>query len=133
MSRLWLVIAGVALTAAPTLSYASGQAAWPSVEAKAGVAVEGRIEEAHFVFQPIPQYPPAAVNAGLQGRAHLLVRVNKDGSVQDLKVVSGEPTLVKAALEAVSRWHYKPILVAGKPVEVSGEIYITFRLLKRHR
>jgi TonB family protein len=51
-------------------------------------------------------YPPAAKKAGIQGNVRLRVTINKDGSVGDIEVLSGDPQLVKAALEAVPQWRY---------------------------
>jgi TonB family protein len=64
------------------------------------------------VIQPITQtpvvYPLAAKKAGIHGKVRLRVSINKDGSVMDVKVLSGEPQLVKASLEAVQQWRYAP-------------------------
>ncbi len=55
-----------------------------------------------------PVYPMAAKKAGIQGIVKLGVTVAKDGSVSNLKVVSGPTELVEAALEAVKQWRYTP-------------------------
>ena len=44
--------------------------------------------------------------------------ISKDGTIQDLEVISGHPLLVPAALEAVKQWVYQPTLLNGEPVEV---------------
>ena len=44
--------------------------------------------------------------------------IAKDGTIQNLKVISGHPLLVPAALEAVKQWVYQPTLLNGEPVEV---------------
>jgi protein TonB len=45
-----------------------------------------------------------------------------------LKVLSGHPLLVKAALDAVKQWRYQPTLLNGDPVEVVTEIDVNFTL-----
>jgi TonB family protein len=60
------------------------------------------------VKQVPPVYPAAAKQAGIQGIVRLRVTINKDGSVQDIVVLSGPPQLVKPALEAVQYWRYAP-------------------------
>lgn len=60
------------------------------------------------VTQVRPVYPPAAKAAGIQGNVRLRITINKDGSVMDINVLSGDPQLVKAALEAVPQWRYAP-------------------------
>ncbi len=53
---------------------------------------------------------------------------SRDGTIQDLKLISGHPLLVKAAEEAVARWRYQPTLLNGEPVEVTTEIDVDFIL-----
>jgi TonB family protein len=55
-----------------------------------------------------PVYPPLAKTANVQGKVTLRITVDKDGSVSDIKVLSGYPLLVKAALDAVPHWRYAP-------------------------
>ena len=61
-----------------------------------------------------------------------MVRLNaiigKDGTIQNLKVISGHPLLVPAAMEAVKQWVYKPTLLNGEPVEVVTSIDVNFTL-----
>jgi len=54
--------------------------------------------------------------------------IGKDGSIQNLKVVSGHPMLTSAALEAVRNWKYKPYYLNGEPVEVETSITVNFTL-----
>lgn len=59
--------------------------------------------------EPAPiVYPPEAQEAGIEGKVRLRVTINKDGSVQDIRVLSGPPELVKASIESVSKWLYSP-------------------------
>jgi protein TonB len=64
----------------------------------------------------------------LQGAVVLSVIIGQDGSMQEIKVVSGHPMLAPAAMEAVRQWQYKPTLLNGQPVEVSTEVTINFTL-----
>jgi protein TonB len=66
--------------------------------------------------------------ASIQGAVKLDAIINKDGTIQDLKVISGHPLLVKAALDAVRQWRYQPTLLNGKHVEVATEIDVNFSL-----
>ena len=63
-------------------------------------------------IQPVtrvhPVYPLEAKKAGLEGIVRLRTTINKDGSVMDIRVLSGPPQLVKAALDAVQQWRYAP-------------------------
>ena len=55
-----------------------------------------------------PSYPPLAKQARIQGTVVLQAVIGKDGSIQHLKAVSGHPMLIQSAIDAVSRWKYKP-------------------------
>jgi len=92
------------------------------------IRVGGQVESAKLIFRPTPEYPQLAKMARIQGTVRLEAIISKDGTIQDLKVVSGHPLLVKAALEAVQRWRYQPTLLNGEPVEVVTEVDVNFTL-----
>jgi protein TonB len=54
--------------------------------------------------------------------------INKEGAIAELKVVSGHPLLIQAALEAVKQWRYQPTMLNGVPVEVITTIDVNFTL-----
>ncbi len=58
----------------------------------------------------------------------LQAEISKDGSIQNLHVISGHPMLVPNAIEAVKRWKYKPYILNGEPVEVETTITVNFTL-----
>jgi TonB family protein len=88
-----------------------------------------RVAEApRLLFHPQPEYPPLAKMARIQGIVRLDAGIGQDGTVQDLRVISGHALLVRAALEAVQRWRYQPILLNGEPLEVATEIDVNFTL-----
>jgi hypothetical protein len=62
------------------------------------------------------------------GNVRLHALISKEGTIQDLKVVSGHPLLVPCALEAVKQWAYQPTLLNGEPVEVETDIDVNFTL-----
>lgn len=66
-----------------------------------------------------PQYPRLAAKMRVEGRVKLNATVEPDGTVSDVKVVSGTPLLAGAASQAVKEWKYEP--ANGKstqPIEV---------------
>jgi protein TonB len=117
------VIGGVLSTASAPPPPPPPKAATPK-----RIRVGGQVESARLIFQPKPEYPQLAKMARIQGVVRLEAIISKDGTIQDLKVVSGHPLLVKAALEAVQRWRYQPTLLNGEPVEVITEIDVNFTL-----
>jgi protein TonB len=64
----------------------------------------------------------------IQGLVVLQATIGKDGSVENLHVISGHPLLAPAAIRAVQQWRYKPYYLNGEPVEVETYINVNFTL-----
>jgi periplasmic protein TonB len=58
----------------------------------------------------------------------LQVKIDKQGDVYDVKLISGHPQLAPAAIDAVKQWKYKPYLLNGYPVDVETQITVNFTL-----
>ena len=54
-----------------------------------------------------PVYPAIAVKMRVEGTVKLDATIDPDGSVSDVKVVSGHQLLVQAAIDAVKKWRYE--------------------------
>ncbi len=91
------------------------------------VDISGGIVGATFERGNAPEYPVAAKAAGIKGTVVLEAKISKNGSVTDLKVVSGPPELQQAAMDAVRTWKYKPYLLNGEPVEVRTRVNVVFQ------
>jgi TonB family protein len=92
------------------------------------IRVGGNVQAANLVSRVDPVYPPLAKQAQIQGTVSLSAVIGKDGHVQDIRVISGHPLLVQAALDAVKEWVYRTTSPNGEPVEVSTTIEINFAL-----
>ncbi len=88
----------------------------------------GRVQEALILRRVMPVYPVLARQARISGVVRLEGIIGRDGTVQQLRVISGHPLLVKAALEAVRQWLYRPTLLNDDPVEVISPIDVNFHL-----
>jgi TonB family protein len=75
-----------------------------------------------------PVYPPDAKAARVQGTVVIEATINKEGRIENLRVVSGPEMLRQTSLDAVKGWVYKPYLLNGSPVEVLTKINIIFTL-----
>jgi len=75
-----------------------------------------------------PNYPPLARQARIQGSVVLQAEISKNGTIENLKVISGHPMLAPAALDAVKQWRYKPYVLNGEPVEVETQVTVNFTL-----
>jgi protein TonB len=92
------------------------------------IRVGGNMQQAKLVSQVRPVYPADAKAQRIQGSVKLEAVIGKDGKVENLKVLSGDPLLAPAALEAVRQWQYQTTLLNGNPVEVVTQIDVNFTL-----
>jgi len=75
-----------------------------------------------------PRYPTQALQMRIQGPVQLQATISKTGDIENLKVVSGDAVLGRAAVEAVRQWKYKPYYLNGDPVQIETQILVNFRL-----
>ena len=77
-----------------------------------------------------PQYPYQAARRGIEGWVKVAFRVTAKGTVEDVRVLESEPPGVfdQAALDAVSRWRFKPRRVGGRAVAGEAEQVVEFKL-----
>jgi periplasmic protein TonB len=75
-----------------------------------------------------PTYPPLARNARIEGSVVLTATISKAGTIENLRVLSGHPLLVSAAIDAVRQWRYRSYILNNEPVEVETQITVNFRL-----
>jgi TonB family protein len=93
------------------------------------IEVSGAVAQGSLIKRVTPRYPQEAKDARLEGKVVLEALIGIDGRIHDLRVVEGpDPSLVGAAMEAVSQWEYKPYLLNGNPVEVTTTINVFFHL-----
>lgn len=92
------------------------------------IRVGGNMQSAKLITRILPVYPPSAKQDGIQGKVRLNVSINKDGTVQDVELVSGPPELVDVAMDAVRQWIYQPTLLNGVPVGVLTVVDVNFTL-----
>jgi periplasmic protein TonB len=88
----------------------------------------GSVQAALLINRVQPVYPPLARQTRISGTVRLHAIISKSGSVESLEVLSGHPLLVRAAMDAVQQWKYKPTLLNGEPVEVDTTIDVIFSL-----
>ena len=92
------------------------------------VSMTSTILTAKIIRKVTPLYPPLAKAARVSGTVRLMGIIAKDGSIQQLRVLSGPPLLIKAAVDAVQQWLYSPTVLNGRPVEVIAPIDVVFTL-----
>jgi periplasmic protein TonB len=95
---------------------------------KEPLRVGGNVQAANLLKKATPTYPALAKSARIQGTVRFTAIIGKDGTIQNLTLVSGHPMLVQSATDAVKQWVYKPTLLNGEPVEVITQIDVNFTL-----
>jgi TonB family protein len=91
------------------------------------IRVSANVEEAKLIQKVNPTYPDEAKAAHTKGTVILHVIVATDGTPKEVQLVSGDPVLGKAAVDAVRQWRYEPNFLNGDPIEVDTTISIEFR------
>jgi protein TonB len=86
------------------------------------------VTEGNLLNKMTPLYPEIARRARIQGVVILQAVISKQGTIENLRVVSGHPMLTQSALDAVRQWRYRPYLLNGEPVEVETQITVNFNL-----
>jgi TonB family protein len=77
---------------------------------------------------PKPKYPQEAVAARVAGQVVVLVTVDESGKVISANARKGPDLLRKAAEDAAYKARFKPLVMSGVPVKVTGAINYDFVL-----
>ena len=106
----------------------------PTVAQTADIGGPGGMNIAEGDYLPIvrvaPVYPARALSRGLEGHVDLSFTVTTAGTVRDPVILFSTSSLFeRAATRAVLKFKYKPRVVDGVPVDVSGvKTRITFQI-----
>jgi periplasmic protein TonB len=91
-----------------------------------GVPISQGITGGVLMHKVQPVYPPEARRMHVQGSVVIDATVTPQGQVDELKLVSGDPLLAQAAMDAVRRWRYTPYSLNGQPIAKETRITISF-------
>jgi TonB family protein len=104
----------------------------PTGESQPGISRRVRLPEkisSGLLIRAIPPaYPVLARQAHVQGNVVLSADISKEGVVETLTVISGNPLLIQAALNAAKQWRFKPYVLNGEAVAVNTQIVVGFTL-----
>jgi protein TonB len=92
----------------------------------ASKAAEAVIVEPKPISRPAPAMPALALQRGISGTVKLEALVNRDGTISEIKVLSGDPILAAAAKVAVSKWRFEPGTLNGRPISMKVPIGVVF-------
>jgi TonB family protein len=107
----------------------------PQVGTSQTKITHAKIIQPKLVKEVDPIYPPEAATRNAVGTVRVYYVIGGDGLVYNAHAISGEglsedPSLRKAAEEAVLQWRYEPGTFDGKPFQTTVTPDITFRPTK---
>ncbi len=107
----------------PKSDHISGRGSRGWVGAGSGAAAAAQPHpERRIISKIAPTYPELARRMHLQGAVKLEVGVKADGGVKSTRALGGNPVLVQAAADAVSKWKFE--VSSGETVEI---VQLTFQ------
>ena len=86
------------------------------------------VSQGLLVKRVAPTYPMTAKQMHLQGSVQIQANISKDGNITDVKLLSGDAVLGRAAMDAVRQWKYKPYVLNGEPIEIQTQVTVIFKL-----
>lgn len=92
------------------------------------VRVGGKVQPPVLIGKVNPPYPSLAKASRIQGTVRLEAVISASGTIMNLRLVSGHPLLIDAAMNAVRQWRYQPPRLNDEPVEVATTIDVNFTL-----
>ncbi len=97
------------------------------------IITHAKIVQPRLVKKVNPIYPPEAAARNIVGTVRVHYVIGGDGIVYNAHSISGEglsgdPSLRKAAEDAVRQWRYLPLTIDGKPAEMDFHADVVFAL-----
>ncbi len=112
-----------------TSAGSSAPASAPNAMVNAGDRVQlSPLTAQNVTLSVPPDYPLLARQMKVQGAVSLQALISREGTIQELQILSGPAILAAAAREAVKQWHFKPYIVNGQAVETQARILVNFTI-----
>ncbi len=78
--------------------------------------------------RPAPDYPAMAKQLHLEGEVKVQAHISETGAVEDVKPLTGNAVLAGAAVTAMRRWKFTPVVTDGKARKAITEMSFSFKL-----
>jgi protein TonB len=108
--------------------FGNGNAPKVQVAVQKKINISAGVAVGMLIQKTIPVYPPIAKAARVSGTVVLQAIISKQGTIENLRVISGPAMLQQAAQDAVRQWRYRPYLLNNAPVEVETTVNVVFTL-----
>ncbi len=100
----------------------------PPIATQARPVRQSVVMEGNLIHKVEPQYPAIAKQLHIEGTVVVKAFISREGVITRAEAESGQPLLVRAALDAVRQWRYRPYYLNHEPIEVATEITVNFVL-----
>ncbi|MBC2604582.1 energy transducer TonB [Pelagicoccus albus] len=107
---------------------ACGAAIAASAEEQAGIDFGIEDQTDAYVLETVtPKYPVEMLQRGIQGSTLLMLRVDEQGEVSDVRVLSSSsPAFSKSAIKSVKNWYFQPGTKNGRAVAQTVTVPVDF-------
>jgi TonB family protein len=75
-----------------------------------------------------PDYPPIAKQLKIGGKVEVDVTIGPDGSVENVKILSGNAMLTSAVVSAVKKWKFTPFTQDGAATKAMAMLQFDFKM-----
>ena len=117
---------GIALLAALCLASCNASPSAAGCDEPPEMVLDRAGAESHLEKVVEPAYPPSAPRRGIPLAVELMLQVDAEGRICAVEIVSGHPSLVEPAREAVRRWKFRRFFLDFKPVPTAVRVSIEF-------
>jgi protein TonB len=116
------VIQTLVITAALALFVAGTAPAQDAVHVSQAEAMKAAKERSE------PEYPAMAKQLHLEGAVQLEAHIAENGTVEEVKPLTGNAVLMNSAVAAIKKWRFTPFVADGKPVKAVADLSFRFKL-----
>jgi protein TonB len=100
----------------------------PNIQRVAPTRVSSTVQASRLIWKVDPVFPQLARIAHIEGAVIAEARITATGTIDSLRIISGNPLFYQSVMDAVKQWRYQPTLLNGEPVDVITTITVNFRL-----
>ena len=100
----------------------------PKLESRAPIRVASSLQVSRLTKKVDPQYPILARRGHIEATIVAEARITGSGTIDSLRIISGNPLFYTSVLDALKQWRYEPTLLNGEPIDVITTITVNFRL-----
>ena len=97
---------------------------------ESGASQSSGVMAGNILSRVNPTYPKEARAAGVIVSVVLHAIIGKDGSIENLSVISGPDELRASAIDAVRQWTYRPYVLNGEAVDVDTTITVNYQIAR---